>query len=85
MTFSLCNKRKKKLIDNGIDRIKRELDITIILSKLFEIETLKTLLLDEQQLMLFEHTSRPIVHYKRDRPKSHDSPMIQSSVESEFG
>jgi hypothetical protein len=41
-------KKKKELIEKGIKKIEKKLDIQYILNKLLEIDKLKTILLDEE-------------------------------------
>lgn len=47
--------------DSAVNKIKENLDISYILKKIFEIEKLKLLLLDENQYYLFELLPKPLI------------------------
>lgn len=68
--YYICNyknlKSKKKLIERGSKAINKRLDISFILQKLVEVEKLKVLLLDSDQLKLFEYLPKPILTRNKD-------------------
>ena len=51
--------QKKALIKKGIEILKSNLDVTCMIQKFYEIEKLKVLLLDEDQLRLFDSLPKP--------------------------
>lgn len=64
--FSLFNRNSEfenevKQMDSAVYKIMENLDIGYILKKIFEIEKLKLLLLDENQYYLFELLPKPLV------------------------
>ncbi|KAL4494501.1 hypothetical protein ABPG72_004403 [Tetrahymena utriculariae] len=63
LRYFICTSKtlqiKKKQMDYGAKKLYHHLDIVYILKKLTEIDKLKMLLLDEQQIKLFEYLPRP--------------------------
>lgn len=58
--FFPCIKHKDKVkYQKGRDRIKQELDVLRIVSKIREFDKLKTLLLDDEQRVLFDNLPQP--------------------------
>lgn len=51
--------QKKALIKKGMDILKNNLDVKNLIQKFYEIEKLKVLLLDEDQLRLFDSLPKP--------------------------
>jgi len=49
-------------------KVKERLDVVYIIQKLVEIDKLKMLLLNEDQLKLFEYLPKPIVHMDPQEP-----------------
>jgi hypothetical protein len=49
------------LIDTGVSRIKKELDIMKILDRLQTVDRLKEILLDRNQINLLENLEKPII------------------------
>ncbi|EAS07353.2 cation channel family protein, putative (macronuclear) [Tetrahymena thermophila SB210] len=66
-TSSKLLKLKKYFINEGIDKVQNHLDIQYILQKLQEVEKLKQVILNEDQVRLFELLPRPILHKKDHR------------------
>ncbi|EAS03774.2 transmembrane protein, putative (macronuclear) [Tetrahymena thermophila SB210] len=58
---------KKKQMDYGAKKLYHHLDIVYILKKLTEIDKLKMLLLDEQQINLFEYLPRPKIYIEKNQ------------------
>ncbi|KAL4445005.1 hypothetical protein ABPG74_018733 [Tetrahymena malaccensis] len=58
---------KKKQMDYGAKKLYHHLDIVYILKKLTEIDKLKMLLLDEQQIQLFEYLPRPKIYIQENQ------------------
>ncbi|KAM3129592.1 hypothetical protein pb186bvf_018273 [Paramecium bursaria] len=54
-----CRQKEKKLINYASDKILQKLDVAYILKKLFELEKIKGLLLDQEQLKLFQYLPKP--------------------------
>lgn len=52
---------KKPLLDYSIQKVLQNLDILFILNKLIEIDKLKYILFDEDQLKLFEFIPKPVI------------------------
>ncbi|KAL4478688.1 hypothetical protein ABPG74_006923 [Tetrahymena malaccensis] len=61
LRFTKKQKENKALIEEGIKKIQSRLDIQHILHKLQEIEKLKQIVLNEDQIKLFEILPRPIL------------------------
>lgn len=86
--FKLLFKGKKlklnlneKLYLKGENQIFNELDIIEILKKLQEIEKLKRILLDENQLILFDILSKPVIFLdSKDEPKNLEMSDSQFSI-----
>ena len=72
-----CFGYKKKQIKFTVGKVKERLDIVYILNKLVEIDKLKMLFLDPQQIKLFEYLPKPVV------PKQADS-VAASAAESQL-
>ncbi|KAM3129618.1 hypothetical protein pb186bvf_018299 [Paramecium bursaria] len=59
LIFFGCRKKEKQLINYATEKILSKLDIEIILKQLFEIDKLKNLLLNDEQLKLFHYLPKP--------------------------
>ncbi|EAS04699.2 small GTP-binding domain protein (macronuclear) [Tetrahymena thermophila SB210] len=57
------SKKKKQIIQYSTEKLYYHLDIINILKKLIEVEKLKRLLLDQDQLRLFEYLPKPKIHF----------------------
>ncbi|EAR93746.2 small GTP-binding domain protein (macronuclear) [Tetrahymena thermophila SB210] len=55
-------KQKKKIIQYSIDKLYQNLDILQILKRLLEVEKLKRLLLDPDQIKLLDYLPKPTIH-----------------------
>ncbi|EWS74767.1 small GTP-binding domain protein (macronuclear) [Tetrahymena thermophila SB210] len=55
-------KQKKKIIQYSMDKLYQNLDILQILKKLLEVEKLKRLLLDPDQIKLLDYLPKPTIH-----------------------
>jgi len=70
LMYYVCNyktlRMKKELIERGSKAINKRIDITYIIQKIVEIEKLKVLLLDADQLKLFEYLPKPILTNKKN-------------------
>ncbi len=72
LVYYVCNFRdirlKKELIQRGSKAINKRIDIAYIIQKIVEIEKLKVLLLDSDQLKLFEYLPKPLLtNNKREK------------------
>ncbi|EAR93740.2 small GTP-binding domain protein (macronuclear) [Tetrahymena thermophila SB210] len=56
-------KQKKEIIDYSIDKLYQNLDILQILKRLIEVEKLKRLLLDQDQIKLFDYLPKPTINF----------------------
>ncbi|KAL4481693.1 hypothetical protein ABPG74_007782 [Tetrahymena malaccensis] len=56
-------KNINKLYCNNLEKLNQKLDVSNLLNKIFEIEKLKTILLDEDQLNLFQFLPKPQICY----------------------
>jgi len=63
----LKNSRKEKWIEKSEKILKKELDIISILSQLKEFEKLKLILLNEDQLILFDSLSKPMLNLEENQ------------------
>ncbi|KAL4455325.1 hypothetical protein ABPG74_012477 [Tetrahymena malaccensis] len=55
-------RQKKKVIEYSINKLYNNLDILQILKRLIEVEKLKRLLLDQDQIKLFDYLPKPTIH-----------------------
>ena len=86
MNFKRKNSKIAEL-NKAYDRINRKLDILFIIKKFTELEKIKMLLLDEDQLRLFNHLPKPIfcIDSKKMRePTSRDKSEFLSMWEAFF-
>lgn len=66
-----CKKTEKEQIIEKAEKIyKNELDISNILTKVHEIENLKLLLLDSDQIVLFNYLTKPIISLKKNEKEA---------------
>ncbi|KAL4441428.1 hypothetical protein ABPG74_013723 [Tetrahymena malaccensis] len=56
-------KKKKQIIDYSIDKLYENLDILQILKRLIEVEKLKRLFLDQDQIKLFDYLPKPTINF----------------------
>ncbi|KAM3137768.1 hypothetical protein pb186bvf_010188 [Paramecium bursaria] len=56
-----CRQQEKQLIDYASNKILSKLDVAFILKKLFELEKMKQLLFNEEQLKLFQYLPKPSI------------------------
>ncbi|KAL4478684.1 hypothetical protein ABPG74_006919 [Tetrahymena malaccensis] len=68
--YSNCSQNNKNLIQEGINKIQHRLDIQNILHQLQEIEKLKKIVLDEDQIKLFEILPRPVLKNSQNKTQS---------------
>ncbi|KAL4499101.1 hypothetical protein ABPG72_017003 [Tetrahymena utriculariae] len=61
----LCNSEKNYLIRKAQQFTKRDLDIYVILDKLQEIEKIKKMLLNQEQLTLFNFFPKPVIRQQQ--------------------
>lgn len=54
-------KKKKRIIDYSIDKLYYHLDVLYVIKKLLEVDKLKRLIFDQDQLELFEYLPKPII------------------------
>ncbi|EAS05328.2 transmembrane protein, putative (macronuclear) [Tetrahymena thermophila SB210] len=74
-------KKKKQIIQYSIDKLYYNLDIFNILKKLVEVEKLKRLLLDQEQLKLFDYLPKPTIHSDLVLNKNQSQVSIKKSYE----
>ena len=60
--------KKKQLMSQGVEKIEKQLDITMIITKLLELEKLKHFLLNDHQVKLFDYIPKPVI--KINQPNS---------------
>ncbi|CAD8065428.1 unnamed protein product [Paramecium sonneborni] len=60
MSFG-CRKKEKQLINYATEKFMNKLDIANLISKVYEIDRLKLILLNEQQQKLFNYLPKPII------------------------
>ncbi|KAL4432683.1 hypothetical protein ABPG74_004976 [Tetrahymena malaccensis] len=68
--YSKIFKLKKLFILEGVNQVKNSLDIQNIIQKLQEIDKLKQILLNEEQLKLFEIIPRPTLNIQNEQNKT---------------
>ena len=70
LMYYVCNyknlRMKKELIKRGSRAINKRIDISYIIQKIVEIEKLKVLLLDADQLKLFEYLPKPLLTHNKN-------------------
>lgn len=72
LSVLLCRKMGLKsvemqLLDTAISMIKKDIDVSVILDKLHDIDKLKKLLLTEEQALVFEYSPKPIVKAEQSK------------------
>ncbi|KAL4463239.1 hypothetical protein ABPG74_007240 [Tetrahymena malaccensis] len=82
MTFNLkeyikyyccCFSKRKYIINEGMEKIQTRLDIQNIFHQLQEIEKLKSIILDEDQIKLFEILPRPVLRNRESQAQKYSS------------
>ncbi|EAR86306.1 transmembrane protein, putative (macronuclear) [Tetrahymena thermophila SB210] len=68
---------KFKLVNEGVSKIQDHLDVMYILNKLLEIDKIKYILLNKDQLKLFEYIPKPVIS---DETLDNDQDSIKSSM-----
>ncbi|KAL4468734.1 hypothetical protein ABPG74_005237 [Tetrahymena malaccensis] len=76
----LCKKRRFELLQKGIDKLYNQIDIFYIVQKLIEVEKLKQLLLNENQIKLFEFIPKPLLAIEE---KKNDNLLNKSRLTSQ--
>ena len=76
LRFCGLSKKKKERLDimkHAMKSISQDLDLVQILKSLQELDKLKNLLLDENQLIMFNFTPKPLikVDLRKKQPKKH--------------
>ncbi|KAL4468732.1 hypothetical protein ABPG74_005235 [Tetrahymena malaccensis] len=61
---NICRTRRQKLLQKGVDKFYSHIDIFYLIQKLLEVEKLKYLLLNENQIKLFEFIPKPLLTLK---------------------
>ncbi|KAL4512423.1 hypothetical protein ABPG72_005425 [Tetrahymena utriculariae] len=66
LTYAFTNKSKvlsdqNQLLNQGIEKIQENFDILYIFNKLFEIDKIKQILFNSDQLKLFEYMPKPVI------------------------
>lgn len=69
-------KKKFKIVKEGQRRIEERLDVFNILKKFREIDKLKALLLDKEQLILFDYLPKPVLDYSELMKNFSDSVSV---------
>ncbi|EAR90374.3 hypothetical protein TTHERM_00109270 (macronuclear) [Tetrahymena thermophila SB210] len=57
----LCKRKRYELLQKGVDKLYNQIDIFYLVQKLLEVEKLKRLLLNENQIKLFEFIPKPLL------------------------
>ncbi|KAL4446899.1 hypothetical protein ABPG74_014871 [Tetrahymena malaccensis] len=76
------NKPFSKMVNYGVEKLYDQLDLSFILSKLIEIEKLKYLLLNENQIKLFEFISKPTL-YLQDFENDNQKQKVKNDKDPE--
>ena len=53
------------MIDSAVDMISTEIDILVILDRMHEIDKLKSLLLTDTQIKVFDYMPKPVIRAER--------------------
>ncbi|EAR86976.1 ABC transporter family protein (macronuclear) [Tetrahymena thermophila SB210] len=54
-------KKKKQIIDYSVQKLYYHLDLMYVIKKLLEVDKLKELVMDKDQIQLFEYISKPVI------------------------
>ena len=76
--FKKKSSLKNKLIRKAEQTYIEELDVVNIVTKIHDLEKLKILLLDEDQLVLFNYLSKPIISLEKNQDNIREEDGIQS-------
>ena len=72
----------------SLDKLKKTMDIVYIIKKLNEVDKLKNLLLNEDQMNLFEYTFKPTIRLNPAESKGHQYSTLlknqKSNMENTF-
>ncbi|KAL4492102.1 hypothetical protein ABPG73_003050 [Tetrahymena malaccensis] len=68
--------KKKKIIDFSVDKLYYHIDLLYIIKKLLEVDKLKKLLMDDDQIKLFEYLPKPTI-YEQDVIKSQNQDSLK--------
>ena len=63
--FCLKKTKKEEMISQAEKTFKNDMDIVNIITKLHDLEKLKILLLNEDQLSLFNYLSKPVINFEK--------------------
>ncbi|KAL4463238.1 hypothetical protein ABPG74_007239 [Tetrahymena malaccensis] len=69
--YCCCFSKRKSLINEGMKKLETRLDIQNIFHQLQEIEKLKRIILDEDQIKLFEVLPRPVLRKSQSEAQKH--------------
>ncbi|KAL4450520.1 hypothetical protein ABPG74_019418 [Tetrahymena malaccensis] len=79
--FKCFQTTKQKLIKFGTNKLYSYLDVHYLINKMIEIEKLKHLLLNENQIKLFEYLPRPVLKiHEIDNDKEYPSKNVQANL-----
>ena len=67
--FRRKKSKKQRLLEKAESVFQKEMDIVYILSKIHEIEKLKLVIFNEDQLVLFNHLPNPMIFFEKDDEK----------------
>ncbi|EAR97898.2 zinc knuckle protein (macronuclear) [Tetrahymena thermophila SB210] len=77
-------KQKKEFIQNGFKKVSNHLDIENILNKLQELEKLKQVVLNEDQLKLFELLPRPVLRSDSSESQSNQGNSFYDKINKTY-
>ena len=85
LVFIVCKKKSKKskLIQQAEKKFKVEMDIVNILTKVHEIKKIKMLILDSDQLVLFNYSAKPLI-YPDDNEIEDNLKLVENKVKDKF-
>ncbi|KAL4432508.1 hypothetical protein ABPG74_013362 [Tetrahymena malaccensis] len=79
--YIICRKKNKsQIVDYGLEKLYNHLDIYYIINKLIEFEKLKKLLLNENQIKLFEYIPKPIISINKANSQIIQNQLNQSDT-----
>ena len=78
--FCLRKSPKHQIISKAEKAFKHDLDIVNIVEKLHDLEKLKILLLNEDQLLLFNYLSKPLISFNEKERTIQEDNLNQSNI-----
>ena len=71
---------KQQIIKKAEESFRKDIDVANIIKKLHDIETLKIILLNNDQLCLFNYLSKPLINFDENYSASTDEENLRTNL-----